>query len=158
MFFSQDRADIRSAVNELCQRMSDPSQRSFSKLKRFVRYLKEETMDPSFRTRGPEFRSGSFLGLRLGWRQRNEEIVKREGRARGTTLFGSETKKTEDLARSSADAVCSSIGSVRSEVICDFGFVVELALIIDAKQQNTFSIDTNRQNETHRRGAFVVAR
>ena len=28
------------AVNELCQRMSDLSQHSFSKLKRFVRHLK----------------------------------------------------------------------------------------------------------------------
>ena len=42
LFFSQDRADITFAVNELCQRMSDPSQHSFSKLKRLVRYWKGE--------------------------------------------------------------------------------------------------------------------
>ena len=30
LFFSQDRADITFAVNELCQRMSDPSQHSFT--------------------------------------------------------------------------------------------------------------------------------
>ena len=34
-----------------------------------------ETTDPSFGIRGHEFRSDSFLGLRQGWRQRNEEIV-----------------------------------------------------------------------------------
>ena len=42
LFFRQDRADITFAVNELCQRMSDPSQHSFSKLKRLVRHLKGE--------------------------------------------------------------------------------------------------------------------
>ena len=36
LFLSQDRADITFAVNELCQRMSDLSQHSFSKLKRLV--------------------------------------------------------------------------------------------------------------------------
>ena len=36
------RADMTFAVNELCRRMSDLSQHSFSKLKRLVRYLKGE--------------------------------------------------------------------------------------------------------------------
>ena len=40
LFLSQ--ADRTFAVNELCQRMSDPSQHSFSTLKRLVRYLKAE--------------------------------------------------------------------------------------------------------------------
>ena len=39
---SQDKADITFAVNELCQKMSDPTQRSFAELKRLVRYLKGE--------------------------------------------------------------------------------------------------------------------
>ena len=38
----QDRADITFVVNDLCQRMSDPSQRSFNKVKRLARYLKGE--------------------------------------------------------------------------------------------------------------------
>ena len=42
LFLSQDRADITFAVNELCQRMSDPSQHSFTKMKRLVRYFKGE--------------------------------------------------------------------------------------------------------------------
>ena len=127
-FLSQDRADITFAVNELCQRMSDPSQHSFSKLKRLGRYLKgeRETMDPSFRIRGHELRSASFSELRLGLRQRNEVIVKRGGRARGTTLFKAYTRKQKIIARSNAEArtVCSSIGSVRSErgpELCDLG-------------------------------------
>ena len=33
MFLSQDRTDIQFAVNELCQRMSDPPPQSFTKLK-----------------------------------------------------------------------------------------------------------------------------
>ena len=40
LFFSQDRADVTFAVKELCQRMADPSQHSFTKLKRLVPYLK----------------------------------------------------------------------------------------------------------------------
>ena len=39
LFLSQDRADTTFAVNELCQRMSDPSQHSFSRLKQLVRLL-----------------------------------------------------------------------------------------------------------------------
>ena len=42
LFFSQDRADITFAANELCQKMSDPTQHSFAKLKRLIRYLKGE--------------------------------------------------------------------------------------------------------------------
>ena len=61
-----------------------------------------ETMDPSFRIRGHELRSDSFLGLALGWRRRNEEIVKRGTRARGTTLIESVYEKI--IAGSSAEA------------------------------------------------------
>ena len=78
-FLSQDRADRTFAVNELWQ-MSDPSQHSFSKLKRLDRYLQGETVDPGFRIRGHEFRSDGVLRLRLGWRQRNAEVVKCGGR------------------------------------------------------------------------------
>ena len=40
LFLSQDRADITFAVDELCQKMSDPTQHSFAKLNGLVRYLK----------------------------------------------------------------------------------------------------------------------
>ena len=39
-FLSQDRVDITFAVNELCQKMSDPSVNSSNKLERLIRYLK----------------------------------------------------------------------------------------------------------------------
>ena len=42
LFFSQDRADMAFIVNELCQRMSNPTQQRFAKLKRLVTYLKRE--------------------------------------------------------------------------------------------------------------------
>ena len=55
LFVSQDTADITFAVKELCQRMSDPSQHSFSKLKRLARAPEgRETMDTNFRIRGHE--------------------------------------------------------------------------------------------------------
>ena len=43
LFLSQNRADITFIVNELCQRMSGPTQQSLAKLKRLVRYLKRKT-------------------------------------------------------------------------------------------------------------------
>ena len=48
---------------------------------------------------------------------RKEEIVKRGSRARGTTLFESVFKKTEDHGEQQCRSrtVCSSIWSVRSE-------------------------------------------
>ena len=42
LFLSQDRADISFIVNELCQKMSSPNQRSLAQLKRLARYLKRE--------------------------------------------------------------------------------------------------------------------
>ena len=39
---SQDRADVTFLVNELCQNVSNPTQKSLAKLKRPVRYLKCE--------------------------------------------------------------------------------------------------------------------
>ena len=67
-------------------------------------------MDPSFRTRGHEFRSDGLLRLLLGWRQRNAEVVKRGGRTRGTTPFVS-------VHRSSAVAelYAAAFGSVSPE-------------------------------------------
>ena len=66
LFFSQDRADITLAGNELCQRMSVSSQHSFSKLKRLVRHLKGERQWIQVFEFGDEFRSDGLLGLRLG--------------------------------------------------------------------------------------------
>ena len=74
----QSRRNVTFAVSELCRRMSDPSQHSH------------------------EFRSHSFLGLRLGWRQRNE---------RGNHLL----KRFQEKQKIRSRTVCSGIGSVRSD-------------------------------------------
>ena len=42
LFFSQDRAVITFIANELCQKMSNPTQHSLAQLKRLVRCLKRE--------------------------------------------------------------------------------------------------------------------
>ena len=74
-------------------------------------------MDPSFRIREHEFRGDSFLRLRLGWRQRSEEIVKRGSPARRMTPFEYVYKKTDCHRQKQCRGrtVCSSIGSIRSE-------------------------------------------
>ena len=104
LFLGQDRADITFAVNELCQRMSVPSQHSFSKLKRRVR-----------------------------WRQRNAEVVKCGGRTRGTP-FESVHKKTEDHRQKQCRGriVCSSTGERQERMgvqsmTCDLGFALASA-------------------------------
>ena len=116
LFFSQDR-DTKFVVNELCQRMSDLGQQSITKLKQLVRYLKGKAMDPIVRTREHEFMGDSFLRLTLGWREGNEDIVKRGSCAPRTTLFESVQKKTENHRQKQCRSrtVCSSIGSIRSE-------------------------------------------
>ena len=147
LFLSQVRADITFAVNELCQSMSDLSQRSFSKLKRLKG--ERETVDPSFGIRGHEFRSDSFLGLRLGWRQKT-----RKSSSAGVALVGHLLDaNTRKHCRSRT--VCSSIGSVRSEgvqsMVWDLGFAVKPVFIIDAKATEHILHrhgSGKRQNET----------
>ena len=134
------RCFIRS--EQLCRRMSDLSQHSFSKLKRLVRYLKGETMDPSFRTRGHEFRGGQFSRTQTGL----------ETRKRGNRR-AREWRSWEKPRRSRT--VCSSIGSVRSERgpehYVSVGFCSEASVDHRCKGDRTHSSSTwNRQNETHR--------
>ena len=126
---SHDIADITFAVNELCQRKSDPSQHSFSKLKRLVRYLKgRETVDPSFRTRGHEFRSDSFLGLGLGL-----ETQKLGNRQTLESRSWDDTFRTciQENRRSSpkAELYVAALGVSEAEgvqsMMCDLGFSVK---------------------------------
>ena len=60
-------------------------------------------MDSSLRSRGYEFRGDGFHRVGLGWRLRNEEIVKRGSRARGTARSESVHKKTIYHRQSSAE-------------------------------------------------------
>ena len=119
LFLSQDRADITFIVNELCQKMSNPSQQSLAKLKRLTRYLKRE------RQWGQMFKYGKLLKrqclrIRLGRLQGNSEIIERwRGDARRTRLEGVHAK-TENHCKEQCRgrAVCGSIGSVRIERNC----------------------------------------
>ena len=86
-------------------------------------------MDSSFQTRRHEFRSNGLLGLGLGWRQRNEEVVKRGGCARGETLLKAYTRKQKLIARSSAEAELNAAALGASEAM---GVAVKPVLIIDA--------------------------
>ena len=94
LFFSQDRADITFAVNELCRKMSHPTQHSFCRV---------ETTRPVLEGRAAMTSSFKFGDMSSevtfsdsDWaRDRNEEIVKHGCCARGTTPFESAYKKTE---------------------------------------------------------------
>ena len=134
MWFPEpDLADITFAVHEFCQRMSDPSQHSFTKLKWLVRYLKREAVEPRVRIREHEFRG--LVGRHiLKYTSKNAVI------ARSSALGASEAKGIESMMR-------------------DLGFAVKPVLVFNAESDRThFPSTWNRQNETHLRGAFVVAR
>ena len=108
LFLSQDTADITFAVNELCQRMSDPSQHSFTKLKRLVLYLKgERQCIQVFEFGNMSSEVTVFFDSDCAGDKRSEEIVKRRTALAGRH-FESVYTKTEDLrqkqCRSSAEA------------------------------------------------------
>ena len=80
------------------------------------------------------------------------------------TFLKANIRKLQIIDRSSAEAElyaaalrASEARSVES-MMSDLGFVVKPVLIIDAKSNRTHSTPSwTRKNETHRRGAFVVA-
>ena len=167
LFLSQDRAghnnrrervvpkNVRSITTQPCQieaTRSVPEGR--------------EAVDPSFRIRGPEFRSDCFLGLGLGWKQRNEESVMR-GRSRSwDDTFGKRfSRKQKIIARSSAEAeLCAAaLGASEAKglesMMRDLGFAEKPVLTIDAKAtEHILHRHGIGKNETHRRGALAVAR
>ena len=115
LFLSQDRADITFIVNELCQKMSNPTQQSLAKLKRLTRYLKRE------RQWGQVFKDGKiveevtmFTDADWGRLQGDSEVIKCWcGDAWRTHLEGLHTK-TEDHRKGQCRgrAVRGSIWSV----------------------------------------------
>ena len=128
-------------MNELCPRYvrSFTTQLHRIEAPRSVLGRKEAT-DPSVRIRGDEFRGDSFLRLRLGWRRRNEEIVKRDSRAlAGWHSLKAYTRKQKIIARSSAEAELYAAVLGASEprgvesMMRDLGFAVKPVLAIDAK-------------------------
>ena len=121
-------------------------------------------MDSSFRIRGHEFRSDVLLGLRLGWTGLETLKSSSAGVALvGRLLLKADTRKQKMINRSSVEAELHAAASgapeakVVQSVMCDLGFSVKPALIIDAKWTAHPSSTWNRTNDAHRRGAFVVA-
>ena len=134
LFLSQDRADIAFAVNELCHRVSDPSQHSFSKLQRLVQYLMGERPWIQVFELEEHDRSDNFLGLRLGWTQ-----TRRNRQARGSRSWGDTFRKhVQENSRSSPEAEMYAAALGASEatgvqsMMCDWGFAVKPVLIINA--------------------------
>ena len=124
-FLSQDRTDITLAVKGLCPRRSDPSQHSFSKLKRLVRYPKGERQWIQVFELGDmssdvtkETRKSSSAGVPLV----------------GRHLLKAYTRKQKIIARSSAEAelYTAALGASRANgvqtVMCDLGFCSEASV------------------------------
>ena len=133
LFLSQDRADITFAVNELCQRMSDPTQHNFAKMKQLVRYLEGEMQWIQV------FKFGDMVS----------EVTVSETKKRGnrqarelrqwTTLLKACTRKQKIITSSSAEAEVHAAALGASEakgvesVMSDLGIEVKPVLIIVAK-------------------------
>ena len=112
LFPSQNRADITFIVTELWQRASNPTQQSFTKLKRFVRYLKRERQWCQL-LRKDGRRSDNVCRFRLGKFQGNSKIIKR--RLCNHSL-NANTRKQHIIARSSAEAeLCAAASLSRDE-------------------------------------------
>ena len=83
--------------------------------------------------------------------------VKREGRARGTTPFGSANQKPEKEPYAAALGASEAKG-VQS-MICELGFAVKPVLIIEAKAtEHILRRHGIGKMKTHRRDAIVIAR
>ena len=92
LFLSQDRADLTFIVNELCQRMSSPTQQSLAKLKRLVRYSKRE------RQLGQVFRYGKPVEEETTFTDSDWALMM------GRHTLKAYTRKQMVIAKSSAEA------------------------------------------------------
>ena len=141
LFLNQDRANITFAVNELCQGMSsDPSQHSFSKLKRLVRYLKGERQWIQVFEFGymssevTVYSDSDWAGDKETRKSSNAGVA-----IVGRHLLKAYTRKRNITARSSPEAelYAAALGASEAKgiqsMMCDWGVAVKPVLIIDAK-------------------------
>ena len=131
-FLSQDRADITVAVKEVCQRMSDPSQHSFSKLKRLVQFLKGERQWIQVFEFG-DMSSQVTVFSDSGWagdkktRKSSSAVIALVGQH----FLKAYTRKQQIIVRSSAGAELYAVALRASEakviqsMMCDLGFTVK---------------------------------
>ena len=140
-FFSQNRADIIFIVNELCQKMSSPNQRSLAKLKRLVRCSQRERQWRQVFEYGKVaeeltvFTDSDWAGCK----------ETRKSSSAGVTMLGRHTpwKHTHESRRSLQRAAQRQNRMqqhwerqkrrVQIMMWCDLGFAVKPVLAIDAK-------------------------
>ena len=139
LFLSQDRAEITVIVNELCQKMSSPNQRSLAKLKRLARYRKRE------RQCGQVFEYGHLaeevtVFTDSDWTGCKEtRMSSSAGVTLGAHTLKAYTRKQKVIAKSSAEAelYAAALGVSEAKgvesMMCDLGFAVKPVLSIDAK-------------------------
>ena len=139
LFLSQDRADITFIVNELCRKMSNPSEQSLARLKRLARYLKRE------RQWGQLFEYGALTEELTVFTDSDWAGCKetRKSSSAGVLLLGRHTLKAytrqKIIAKSSAEAelYAAALGASEAKgvqsLMLDLGFIVKLVLAIDAK-------------------------
>ena len=140
LFLSQYRADIPFIVNELCQRMSSPTQQSLAKLKRLVRYLKRERQwEQVFKYGRPVEEVTTFADS--DWAGCKET---RKSSSAGVVMLGNHTlkaytRKQNTIARSTAEPelFAAALGASESKGIVsllrDLGYKKNPVLAIDAK-------------------------
>ena len=140
MFLSQDRADITFIVNELCERMSRPTQQSLAKLKRLVRYVKREKQWRSIIRMLEIGRRGDNIHRPgLGWLQGDSKVVERRRDDAWLSCFESNTRKQHIIARRSAEAGLYTAALEASEskgivsLLRGLGYEMKPVLAIDAK-------------------------
>ena len=139
LFLSPDRADITFIVNELCQRMSSPTQPSLAKLKRLARSLNGERQWGQFKYGRPVEEVTTFIDS--DWAGCKET---RKSSSAGVVMLGNHTlkaytRKQKIIARSSAEAefFAAALGASELEGIVsllrDLGYKKNPVLAIDAK-------------------------
>ena len=138
LFLSQDRADITFIVNELCQRMPNPTQQSLVKLKRLARYLKRE------RQWGQAFKYGETVEEVTTFTDSDWAGCKetRKSSSAGVVMLGNDTlkahtRKQKIIARSSraeAEIYAAALGAKGIvSLLRDLVFQKNSVLAIDAK-------------------------
>ena len=140
LFFSQDRADITSIVNELCHTMSNRDQQSMAKLKRLVRYLKRERQWGqvfSYRKMANEvatFTDSDGAGRKQTRKSSSAGVIQL-----GNHSLKAYTRKQKIIAKSSAEAelYAAAWGTSESKRIVsllkDLGYELKPVLATDAK-------------------------
>ena len=140
LLISQDRADITFIVNELCQRMSNPTQQSLAKLKRLVRYLKRERQwDHIFRhgrlvEEVTTFADSDWAGCKETRKSSSAGVI-----MLGDHALKAYTRKQNIIERSSAEAEVhtAAVGASESKGIAsllkDLGYEMKPVSAVDAK-------------------------